>query len=368
MATMADVARQAGVSLSTVSYVLSGKRPISPITRERVLSAIEEVNFAPNAQGQALARRTTETIALLFPALAHDLSATNLEFVSGAVAAARERGYNVMISVSDDPVDEVRRVAHRGFADGVVLMEVELHDERIDILEKRGFPFALIGHRETNPGVSFVDFDFGDAVNQCVDHLVCLGHRQIALALATLPSRRAGYGPSARAEHAFLDRLTHYGIDGDRYVCSDNALGGHDLLNQLLRRDCGTTAIIANSANLAPGIIQAGREHGLIVPNDLSLCAIAAESVAETATPALTGVALPGMEMGRIGADILIDSLMKGELAVPKQVLLKSTLVIRQTSGPVRPSAIIDSTSGPITDRPSIAGRQRKAPSHDDVS
>ena len=345
---MADVARQAGVSLSTVSYVLSGKRPISPITRERVLSAIEEVNFAPNAQGQALARRTTETIALLFPALAHDLSATNLEFVSGAVAAARERDYNVMISVSDDPMDEVKRVAHRGFADGVVLMEVELHDERIDLLQKRGFPFALIGHRETNVGVNFVDFDFADAVNQCVDHLVDLGHQQIALALATLPSRRAGYGPSTRAERAFLDRLAHHGLGGVRYVCDDNALGGHDLLNRLLRQEPGTTAIIANSANLAPGIIQAGRGQGLVVPDDLSLCVIAAESVAETATPALTGVALPGMEMGRIGADILIDSLTKGKLADPKHVLLRSALVVRQTSGRVGRARSLTVVSGQL--------------------
>lgn len=332
MATMADVARHAGVSLSTVSYVLSGKRSISESTRLRVLSAIEATNFAPNARGQALASRRSRTIVLLFPALAHDLGGMNIEFVYGMLQAARERGYSVMISVSDDPYEETERAARRGFADGVLVMEVELADPRVALLQAREFPFALIGHQEDNTGINFVDFDFANAVEQSLEHLMALGHRRIGLALPLIPTRTATYGPAIRTRAAFLDGLAARGLTGDLFVCPSTATGGYDTVSRAIAADPGMTGIIANTPQLVPGMLHAARDAGLRVPDDLSIISLASTMVAEAASPPLTAVDLPASEMGRLGATMLIDVLEHGARGRPAQYLLEGDLTVRATT------------------------------------
>ena len=105
MSTMSDVAKRAGVSLSTVSYVLSGKRAISEPTRQRVLAAIDELDFHPNQLGRALASQRSNTIALLFPALARGIGELQLEFVTSAAETASQHGYSFLLSISPDEDD-----------------------------------------------------------------------------------------------------------------------------------------------------------------------------------------------------------------------------------------------------------------------
>ncbi|CAA9541925.1 MAG: Transcriptional regulator, LacI family [uncultured Thermomicrobiales bacterium] len=334
MATMADVARHAGVSLSTVSYVLSGKRSISGPTRERVLSAIAATNFAPNARGQALASRRSRTIVLLFPALAHDLGTMNMEFVDGTLQTAREHGYSVMISVSDDPYEETERAARRGFADGVLVMEVELEDPRVALLQARDFPFALIGHQRDNAGIDFVDLDFAHAIGLCLDHLAELGHRRVGLLLPLIPTRSASYGPSSRSREAFTAGLATRGLTGELFICPATATGGYDIVSRITATDPGMTGLIANSPQLVPGMLRAGRAAGLDVPDDLSIMALASHRVAEAASPPLTAVDFPAVEMGRLGAEMLIARLEDGPASRPTQHLLRGDLTLRGTTGP----------------------------------
>src|SRR5262245_21615277 len=105
MATMADIAKRAGVSLSTVSYALSGKRPISDATRRRVLAAIDELDFRPHAAGRALASKRSNTIAILYPSPAQGWTEMPLEFVIGAAEEAARHGYSLVLSTSP-PADE----------------------------------------------------------------------------------------------------------------------------------------------------------------------------------------------------------------------------------------------------------------------
>lgn len=332
MVTMADVARHAGVSLSTVSYVLSGKRSISEPTRLRVMSAITATNFAPNARGQALASRRSRTIVLLFPALVHDLGTMNMEFVFGTLQTAREHGYSVMISVSDDPYEETERAARHGFADGVLVMEVALDDPRVTLLRAREFPFALIGHQRDNSGISFVDLDFAHATDVCLDHLAGLGHRRIGLALPTDATLSADYGPTVRTREAFLSGLEWRGLTGTIVAGPRTATGGYETVRTILSNSPGTTAVIAANPQLVPGMVQAVRDIGLSVPVDFSIVALASHMIAEAAAPPLTAVNFPASQMGRLGAQILIDLLENGQRGSPVQHLLKGELTVRGTT------------------------------------
>ena len=177
MPTMHDVARRASVSLSTVSYAISGTRPISKETRLRIFAAMEELGYHPHALARGLASKRSRILALLFPTSERGLGNTDLEFIIGAADTARDLGYNLVLWTSDinDSV-ELRQLIQQGLVDGVVLMEVHLDDRRIAYLREIGFPFSIIGRCTDLTGIAYTDIDFEQTVHDAVMHLIELGH------------------------------------------------------------------------------------------------------------------------------------------------------------------------------------------------
>src|SRR5687767_2685561 len=117
---MADIAKRAGVSLSTVSYVLSGKRPISEATKQRVQEAIAELDFHPHGIGRALASKRSNTIALLYPTASYGMAEITFEIIQAAVDTAADRGYSLLISTAPPEEREVLRLIRNGLIDGLV--------------------------------------------------------------------------------------------------------------------------------------------------------------------------------------------------------------------------------------------------------
>ncbi len=143
---MLDVAKRANVALSTVSYAINGTRPISEETRQRIFAAMEELDYRPHALARGLASRRSRIIALLFPNPERGLGSTELEFVTSAADTARENGYSLVLWSSEmHDLNELRQLTQEGLVDGVTVMEVHLHDERINLLREVGFPFSMIG-------------------------------------------------------------------------------------------------------------------------------------------------------------------------------------------------------------------------------
>ena len=132
--TMADIASRAGVALSTVSYVLSGKRPVSDEMRERILAAIDELGYKPNGAARALASGATHTIALFLPSPNWDLVPVQQTFVAGATQATSDKGYGLLLSTQATDPQTIARLIETHRADGVILMETLLDDERVERL------------------------------------------------------------------------------------------------------------------------------------------------------------------------------------------------------------------------------------------
>ena len=333
MATMADIARRAGVSLSTVSYALSGKRTISAPTKQRIFEAMADLDFQPHALGRALASKRTKTIALLFPTPAKGLSEMRLEFVTSAAAAANEHGYSFLLSTS--PADDagIQRLTQSGRVDGLILMEIKLRDARVERLRERAFPFTMIGRCERNDGISFVDLDFEHAVGTAVRHLAALGHRRIAFVNASAGLLAAGYGPAVRSLAGFRRAIADGDLDGEAWPCEPAPEAGHALVQELLAARPATTALVTINREALGGMTQAAYDLGLRVPDHLSLVAIVSERLAKLFTPALTTIDFPDAEMGRLGAELLIRQLEGGETE-PTHCLLRGKLTVRQSSGP----------------------------------
>ncbi len=335
MATMADIAQRAGVSLSTVSYALSGKRAISEPTRRRVLQAIDDLDYHPHAHGRALASKRSRTIALFFPHRAKGLSEMHLEFITHAAEAAGEHGYAFLLSTSPDEDAEILRMSGQGLVDGLILMEITLDDPRAERLRDRGFPFAMIGHRRDNAGISYVDLDFADAVETAVRHLVDAGHHAVALVNAAPSLLAAGYGPAVRALEGYTRTAADVGLDPIAVACEPTPRAGERALAELRAARPDLSGVVTINREAIGGMVQAAADLGLAIPDRLSLVAVVTERLAQLFSPTLTTIDFPAAEMGRLGAEMLIRRLEGGE-DPPTQRLLRAALTVRQSSGPYR--------------------------------
>src|SRR5487761_650816 len=160
-----EVARRAGVSRSTVSYVLSGKRPVSGPLRERIQRVIDEVGYAPSATAKALAHGRTRTIGLAIPPMRGHLSVDQLHFVGAVAEAAADADYDVLLSPSGTASQtSFNRMIEGKRVDGVILMETLLRDNRVDKLIDERFPFVTIGRTGFDDAHGWVDLDYAGLV------------------------------------------------------------------------------------------------------------------------------------------------------------------------------------------------------------
>jgi DNA-binding LacI/PurR family transcriptional regulator len=328
MATMADIARRAGVALSTVSHTLSGKRPVSSEVRQRVMQAIADLEYQPHALARALATKRTRTIALLYPSEPH------FEFVSSVLEVTNQRKYGLLLWTALDEDQEILRMTQQGFIDGVVLMEVRLEDTRVAMLKERKYPFTMIGHCLENDGINFVDLDFDYALHKCVAYLAELGHKHIAFINHSARLIDIGAGYVVRSEEAFHHAIAQWGLEGMSCPCEADAQMGYDATSLLLEKDPALTAVITSNAWVSGGITRAIYDRGLKIPEDVSLVSVLSPRVAEMHTPPITAIDFPYNEMGHMATDMLIRQL-EGE-EVSTQLLLRPPLTIRQSSGPCR--------------------------------
>jgi DNA-binding LacI/PurR family transcriptional regulator len=331
-ATMAEIAERAGVALSTVSYVLSGKRSVSEQMRERVLAAVEELDYRPHGPARALASGASHTIALFLPSPQWQLVPVQQTFVAGATQATSASDYALLLSTAATDPETIAQLVARGRADGVILMETLRDDARIERLRSAGYPFSLIGRTDDLSGISFVDMDFGGAVETSLDHLARLGHTCVALFNFAPELLDAGYTAALIARDVFETRAPDFGMRGIHVPCSHTPRDAFAVAARLLRSEPECTAAITTGWQFT-GLLSALRAADLHVPDEFSVVSVIAAPFAEMLTPALTGVDWPAFEAGRMAAEMLIDQLT-GKESAPRQDLIAAELVVRESTGP----------------------------------
>src|SRR3954470_24262704 len=160
-----EIARRSGVARSTVSYALSGKRPVSEKTRKRIQEVIDELDYRPNAAARALKEGRTRTLGLVIPPAGARLTSMQLDFVASVVEAAARVDLDVLLSPSGGDHDRsFERVIAGRRVDGIILMEIRLEDERVTRLQQAGLPFVTIGHTAHPHGTCWVDVDYATLV------------------------------------------------------------------------------------------------------------------------------------------------------------------------------------------------------------
>ena len=328
-----EIARRAGVSRSTVSYALSGKRAVSPGTRQRIQAVIDELDYRPNAAARALKEGRTRTLGLVIPPASLRLTDMQLGFVASVVEAAARADFDVLLSPSGGDHDRsFERVVSGRRVDGVILMEIRLEDERVTRLEQTGLPFVTIGHTAHPHGTWWVDLDYASLVARCVHHLADLGHRHVALINRSTELVAAGYGPAQRALDGFTEAVTQRGLTGVDVCCGDDAASGEACLEQLRDQHPDITAITTINEAALPGIQRSLDRAHLTVPRDLSIAGVVAPHWAEDFRPPLTAADVP-TEMGTHAVDLLLERIATPD-APPRHLLLTPPISLRSSTGP----------------------------------
>ncbi len=334
--TVFDVARLAGVSIATVSKVLNGMGsfvPISPKTREKVLSAARDLNYQPDFTAQSLRSRRTNTIGLVVANVRHPYYS---EIIGGVEQALQEAGYvSILSSAEDNPEREkfCINLFQQKRVDGILLAgETDsLEDEAIFSLVEKNIPVVLVARELKDGRVPQVTLDNIHGGKLAVEHLLSLGHRRIAC--ITGPP---GKNDSERRLLGYKLALQQAGISFD----SDLVIGGSGIIaedgyrdmKRLLALATLPTAVFCYNDTKAFGALKAMQEAHVPVPGKISIVGFDDIEFCDYSSPPLTSIRQPRFDMGYKGGKILLHLLQNPETEIEKQIALEPTLIIRSST------------------------------------
>ena len=307
MVTIHDVAARAGVGVGTVSRIVNGGAQVGPATRERVLAAIEELDFRPSRRGQAFARGRTSTVAVLVPFVTHPSA---IERVSGLIQGLRDTQLPVSIADVELPEhqhDHLRALSADLRPEGLVVVSLHFTDEEQDGLRSAGVRPVLIDAEA--PGLSCFVIDDERGGRMATQHLLEFGHQLIGF-VGDLEHDTFGFTSSERRHRGYLQALAAASLVPSEEYQRTGRHGKNTALaaaTRLLELDEPPTAVFAASDTQALGVLQAARERGLRVPEDLSV--VGFDDIGVAALVDLTTVRQPLVESGREAARVVIEQI-----------------------------------------------------------
>ncbi|EAP98848.1 transcriptional regulator involved in degradation (LacI family protein) [Janibacter sp. HTCC2649] len=334
MSTITDVAREAGVSVATVSRALRGLDRVSPRTRERVLKVATELDYVASPTATSLASGRTQVVGVVAPFLTRWFFAT---LVSAIEKTLRQHGHHVLLfDLEDDNYDKRLPLSQNMLwkrVDGVITLNLPLTEQELELVDRLGLPLVAIGTPvEDRPNVR-IDEDL--AMRTATEHLVALGHTRIAY-IGTVPSNVAHIQtPQARLD-AFRDVMRQHGLPERQHWILESDWTADSAAadtRALLASDDRPTALAAASDEMAIGAMQAARAEGLRVPEDLSIIGI--DDHVLSSVMGLTTVRQDVAAQGREAAEILLRGLgvdTPGGRA--SQVVVPTELIIRHSTAP----------------------------------
>lgn len=327
--TMADVAREAGVSLMTVSRVVNHKGDVSPDTRQRILGIIERLGYRPSGIARGLATQRTRTLGLVIPDVANSFFAS---VARGVESQAYAMDYSVFLcNTNEDPRREmdVLQSLDEKRVEGVVLCSSRLGDEELQGLLNRHPAVVLVNRlfEGGDVGAVMVDDELGGRL--ATEHLLRTGHRAIGFLAGPATSysgRQRGKGYRAALGEAGVsvnaDWLRH---------CAPTVDGGQAAAGGLLTSQPELTALVCYNDLVAVGALQACAELGRRVPADLALVGYDDIPLAELVVPPLTTCRVPGDELGQRAVQLLLGEIA-GTSEGGKRVVLRPELIVRASA------------------------------------
>lgn len=330
-ATIRDVAKKAGVSVATVSRVLNNSSSVTQNTYQKVMTAIEELDFSPSMIARRLSTGRTHTIAVLTPFLTLPSSVERLRGVQAALAKTE---YDLALFSAEAP-DRVgyymHDLARKNRADGLIIISLRTKDEQVERFQKAGVPVVLI---DTSHGdLCSVNVDDVEGGYKATRHLLDLGHTRVAFLSDYLENPYKFIAMRQRYE-GYRRAIEQAGLSFDPDYHQQTELGGSNAVaeaRKLLTLPERPTAIFAASDTHAVGVLKAAHELHIQVPNELSV--IGYDGIRDSEYLHITTMYQPLLDSGMIGVSSLLSMLETGA-DCSEQILLPTELVVRGTTVP----------------------------------
>lgn len=339
-ATITDVAKEAGVSIKTVSRVVHKEPAVRSETREKVLKVIKELRYHPRPAG----RSSTGERSYLLGFIYDNPSAGYLsELQRGALKAARAEGYHLVIEPCDaeayNAAEELRILIEQSNLDGVILSPPVCDNRRIlNALQEDGIPFSRIAPSSTGKAGFSVLMDDEAAAFAMTSRLIELGHKKIAFIKG-----RARTSTTRKRERGYSKAVKEIGLETSSQYIVQGALtfkSGFEVAEHLFAMKDRPTAIFASNDEMAAGVIAATYKHGLSVPNDISVAGFDDAEIASAIWPQLTTIKQPIADMSKEAVRILISGALRSQTESQpgeRSRMLPFELVERQSTGPLLP-------------------------------
>lgn len=328
MTNIQDVAKEAGVSVATVSRVLNNSPSVNPDTRERVQAVIEKMHYQPNLLGRNLRRSETKMILVLLPNISNSFYS---KIVQGIEDVAHKNSYNIMLCNTNLNIQREKmylELLNNRLADGVIFMAPELSRNDLDEIGKR-FPVVQCCEYKRGASVSHVSIDNKLAATKIVKHLASLGHKRIGMIscynkFVSTSEREEGYKKALQESGIEIDtELIKYGD----YTFKSGLVVMKNFLNMKEK----PTAIFAISDMMAIGAIKQIRANGMKIPEDIAVAGFDNINFASMYDPALTTVSQHQYDLGCTVMELLLKQI-RGEVKEPQELILDHELIIREST------------------------------------
>lgn len=337
MATSKDVARLAGVSQSTVSYVMSGTRTISDATRIRVETAMEQLSYQPNASARALVSRRTSVLGLVLNLGDDTAIASTLPFVRTVTSRAREHDYDVVLVTGDEGPSGLKRLAGHGIVDGMILMDVTSRDPRVDLVKSLDVPIVLIGTPDQPRGLHCIDIDGEAAGRLAVQELVDSGCTKVVLVgERATPVLKDLSNHVRRFESGALQVAAERDLDLEVANYSCRRPSDLDLIRVKVREwQSERVGVVARVTGAIDVVLQALLAEDISPGWEVPLVGLCTDRYATEMRVKVSNVSPEPSELSRLATQVLF-SLLDGQTEVSEAQLVPPRFTRRSTTEHIR--------------------------------
>ncbi len=333
-----DVAKEAGVSISTVSSVINKNKFVSEGREKRVLAAIKKLKYKPNIIARGLRTKSTRAVGVILPDIAQPFFA---QVIRGMEETARKRNYTLILGCSFYDIGEEERqinILMNQFVDGIIFFcGYDSHDH-IRMVHDYGIPVVVTDREIGNTQIPSVLIDNAHAMEKVIDYLAGFGHREIGYLSFSIDNQTT----ARRRYEGYLSGLKKNGIKfkPERVVIDDSIRlnefeGTYNVVKELLKEKSMPTAFAALADYLSIGLIKALREMGYRIPEDISVVGFNNEIVCQFSEPPLTSVKQPKKLMGKAAMNLLLD-MVEGKKIEEKNIVLPTEIIERGSVGPAK--------------------------------
>ena len=324
--TIYDVAKEAGVSLATVSRVINGSNVVKGPTRDKVQEAIEKLGYKPNAIAQGLALQKTTTIALVVPEASFTYTG---QIINGLIDVAKIYSYRIMLHTITEGITDIKDIIEdiiKSNVDGVVIYNDKLMVEEMEELSKYNLPIVVIGNKIKNDNICCVYVDIKKAINEiCTKYL-----EEDKTKIAIIEDRKNEYTCEQMVQGA-TEAFKKKGLKFEGFLKIPNDIHtSYAFLSKWLK-DNKYDVMIGNRDSQAMAILNTARENNISVPDDMEVVCVIDTKYNSMVRPQISSFSIPSYDLGAVSMRVM-TKLLNGETDIDRQIELSYLFTPRQTT------------------------------------